>query len=67
MVWTNKPPARGRARASDLRTKERTIRPEADACQEPIDFWQLFFTEEMLDLIVVHTNEKIQAVFGIRI
>jgi len=60
VIWTNMPPARGRTAANDLRTKDRSVHKDADGCEEFIDFWQLFFTEEMLELIVMHTNEKIQ-------
>jgi hypothetical protein len=62
VIWTNKPPPRRRTAAADLRTKDRTISVEAQQAEKPIDFWHILFTEEMLDLIVLHTNDKIQAV-----
>ena len=59
-MWTNKPPARGRTAVNDLRRKDRSLSAEAQLAVSPIEFWLLLFTEEMLDLIVQHTNEKIQ-------
>ena len=61
------PPARGRTAANDLRTKDRTISREVQQAEKPIEFWHIMFTEEMLDLIVLHTNEKIQGQINDRI
>jgi hypothetical protein len=60
------PPARGRTAANDLRTKDRTISREVQQAEKPIEFWHIMFTEEMLDLIVQHTNEKIQGEINAR-
>jgi len=60
VMWTKKPPTRGRTSQNDLRTKDRSISEEAQQAEKPIEFWHILFTEEMLDVIVLHTNEKIQ-------
>jgi len=60
VMWTNQQPTRGRTSQNDLRTKDRSISAEAQQAEKPIEFWHILFTEEMLDVIVLHTNEKIQ-------
>ena len=40
-------------------TKPRALSEEAKAAESPVELQQLFFTEEMLELLVRYTNEKI--------
>jgi hypothetical protein len=40
-------------------TKPRSLSKEAQEASTPLELWQLFFTDEMIELIVLHTNEKI--------
>jgi hypothetical protein len=40
-------------------SRPRCISTEAKEAGTPKEIWQLFFSEEMLDLIVLHTNQKI--------
>lgn len=61
VVWTNVPPASRRRRPEDITTRPRTLSREAQQAEKPIEFWQLFFTDQMLDLIMEHTNQKISA------
>ncbi len=61
VIWTNKPPPPRRLGPENIMTKPRTLSREAQMAEKPIEFWELFFTSKMLDLIVEHTNEKIQA------
>ena len=60
VMWTNQQPTRGRTSQNDLRTKDRSISAEAQQAKKPIEFWHILFTEEKLDVIVLHTNKKIQ-------
>jgi hypothetical protein len=61
VTWTNVPPPSRRLGPENIMSKGRTLSKEAQEAKKPIEFWELFFTAEMLDLIVDHTNEKIQA------
>jgi hypothetical protein len=61
VVWTNVPPASRRRGPEDITHRPRTLSGEAQQAEKPIEFWQLFFTDQMLDLIMEHTNQKISA------
>lgn len=57
--WSSQEPPRGRRGPENLPRKPRALSEEAKAAVEPVQLWQLFFTEDMLNILVVHTNEKI--------
>lgn len=59
LTYTNKPPPPGRLAPENIMSKGRTLSSQAQAAKTPQELWQLFFTDEMLDLIVERTNEKI--------
>ena len=40
-------------------TKPERLSAEAQAAKTPAEMWELFFTSEMQDLIVTHTNRNI--------
>ncbi len=61
VIWTNIPPPPRRLAPENIMTKPRTLSREAQDAEKPIEFWELFFTDEMLDVTVKHTNEKITA------
>ena len=56
ITWTSVAPPRG---PEILPTKPRALSEEARAAASPVELWQLFFTEEMLELLVRYTNERI--------
>ena len=61
IVWTTKPPARGGRRpATNFVNKDsgEVIGPARD-CETEIDAFNMFFTPEMIELVVQHTNERI--------
>jgi hypothetical protein len=58
--WSNKPPVRqGRRAPENQLDVGESISNEAKAAETTGDLWSLFITEEMLDLIVLYTNQKI--------
>jgi hypothetical protein len=59
VVWTTKPPPASRLAPQNIMSKPRSISREAQEAETPKQLWQLFFSDEMLSLIVQHTNEKI--------
>jgi hypothetical protein len=60
VTWTNKPPPPRRLGPENIMTKGRSLSREAQNAETPLEHWEIFFTEAMLDLIVEHTNEKIR-------
>ena len=59
ITWTSVPPPRGRLGPENMPTKPRALSEEAKAAESLVELQQLFFTEEMLELLVRYTNEKI--------
>ena len=59
ITWSTKPRPNRRLGPENLMTKARKLSQEAEAAGKPLELWQLFWTDEMLDVIVTHTNEKI--------
>lgn len=58
--WTStKPVATGRQSAADIITTRPGPRGRARGIQDPEQAWRLFFSDEMIDLVVRHTNKKI--------
>lgn len=62
ITWSTKPRPNRRLGPENLMTKVRKLSAEAEAAGKPLELWQLFWTDEMLDVIVTHTNEKIAEV-----
>ena len=63
VTYTNKPPPPRRLAPENIMSKGRTLSEEAKAAETPKELWQLFFTDEMLDLVVERTNQKIAESF----
>lgn len=59
VTWSSQEPPRGRRGPENLPRKPRALSEEAKAAQEPVELWQLFFTEDMLKILVDCTNQKI--------
>ena len=57
--WSNQPPnTRGRQTSSNVTTGRIGMRGQAKTAKKPWEAWELFFTDEMLSLIVANTNKK---------
>jgi hypothetical protein len=63
VVWTTQAPPTSRRRPEDIMTKASKMSDEATAAETEVDFWSLFFTQEMVTLIVSATNDKIEEDF----
>jgi hypothetical protein len=63
ITWTTKAPATRKRGPEDIMSKPEKISDEALAAQSAGDMWSIFFTEEMLRIIVDCTNEKIEESF----
>lgn len=59
ITWSSQEPPRGRRGPENLPRKPRALSEDAKAAREPIELWQLFFTEDMLRILVDCTNQKI--------
>ena len=58
--WTNQLPIRrGRRTPENQLDVGEGISDQAKAAESTADLWSLFFTDEILDLIVTYTNQKI--------
>jgi len=59
VTWTNKEPHVRRQPPENILRAKRRLSDQAQAAVTPKEHWLCFFTEEIRDLIVKHTNEKI--------
>jgi hypothetical protein len=59
VTWTNKEPHARRQPPENILRAKRRLSDQAQAAVTPKEHWLCFFTEEIRDLIVKHTNEKI--------
>ena len=60
--WSNEAPvATGRQARSDVITGRVGVRGAAKTAKEPRQAWELFFTHEMLEIIVKKTNARIES------
>ncbi|XP_045448241.1 piggyBac transposable element-derived protein 1-like [Melitaea cinxia] len=59
--WAKAPPSQSRVRAHNIILHLPGLRGPAQAKNKmtPLDAWQCLFTDDILDLILEHTNEKI--------
>jgi len=61
MTFTNQQPTvTGRQRQCDVIREAFGVRGIAKDCRTEIDCWQLFITNEMVEMIVMYTNKNIQ-------
>lgn len=61
VTWTSdKPSVTGRQSAADVMSTRPGPRGRARHVQDPEQAWRLFFSDEMISLMVEHTNKKIQ-------
>ena len=58
IIWSDKPPNSSKQPPENILRKERRMSNEAQAAVTPVQHWRCFFTNEILDKIVEHTNEK---------
>lgn len=59
ITWTTQPRPPRRIGPENIMSKPRKLSEEAAAASSPLELWELYWTDEMLDIIVTHTNEKI--------
>ena len=63
IVWTTKPPARGGRRPATnfLNNNSGEVIGPARDCETEVDIFNLFFTQQMIEIVVKHTNARIRA------
>jgi hypothetical protein len=63
MTWTTKAPVMTKQGPENIMSKPERLSKEALAAETAGDFWSLFFTDELLRILVDSTNEKIEEAF----
>lgn len=62
LTWKNKPSTqRGRQNMANILTGTPGVNRRVQNLTSPVDAWKCMFTDDMLDMVVEHTNKKIQA------
>lgn len=61
ITWKNQPPTqRGRQNTANILSGTPGVNRAARGAQSPLDAWNCMFNDEMMNIVVTHTNERIQ-------
>lgn len=62
LAWSSKFPKQGRRPAANIFTEKPGVKGSAIDAESELECWQLLFTQEMIELIVQHTNQKLSVI-----
>ena len=61
IVWTNQPPGRERRRPATNNVNKGEVIGLAKDCENEVEVFNLFFSTEMIEIVVHHTNQRIRS------